>query len=146
MYRIGEKGPLIELRENQLDVDTYLELRKSVNWKKITKCQAEKALSASLFTVCAYEDGKPIGMGRVVGDGVIIDYIQDLVVSPDFQLGGVGGRILESLITFVKDSKMEGTEMMLCLMCAKGREEFYKKFDFIPRPTDALGPGMIQYL
>lgn len=137
---------MIELKENQLDVDTYLELRKSVNWKKITKLQAEKALSASLFTVCAYEDGKPVGMGRIVGDGVIIDYVQDLVVRPDFQLGGVGGKILERLISFVKDTKMDGTEIMLCLMCAKGREEFYKKYDFIARPTKALGPGMIQYL
>lgn len=137
---------MIELKENQLDVDTYLELRKSVNWKKITKLQAEKALSASLFTVCAYEDGKPVGMGRIVGDGVIIDYVQDLVVRPDFQLGGVGGKILERLISFVKDTKIDGTEIMLCLMCAKGREEFYKKYDFIARPTEALGPGMIQYL
>ncbi|MBD5136275.1 MAG: GNAT family N-acetyltransferase [Lachnospiraceae bacterium] len=137
---------MIELKENQLDVDTYLELRKSVNWKKITKLQAEKALSASLFTVCAYEDGKPVGMGRIVGDGVIIDYVQDLVVRPDFQLGGVGGKILERLISFVKDTKIDGTEIMLCLMCAKGREEFYKKFDFIARPTEELGPGMIQYL
>lgn len=137
---------MIELKENQLDVDTYLELRKSVNWKKITRLQAERALSASLFTVCAYENGIPVGMGRIVGDGVIIDYVQDLVVKPDFQLGGVGGKILERLISFVRDTKMKDTEIMLCLMCAKGREDFYKKFDFIARPTDTLGPGMIQYL
>lgn len=36
--------------------------------------------------------------------------------------------------------------MMLCLMCAKGREQFYEKHNFIARPTDALGPGMIQYI
>lgn len=36
--------------------------------------------------------------------------------------------------------------MMLCLMCAKGREQFYEKHNFIARPTDALGPGMIQYV
>jgi len=31
-------------------------------------------------------------------------------------------------------------------MCAKGREKFYQKHGFIARPTDELGPGMIQYL
>ena len=36
--------------------------------------------------------------------------------------------------------------MMLDLMCAKGREKFYQKHGFIARPTDDLGPGMIQYL
>lgn len=137
---------MIELKENQLDVDTYLKLRESVNWKKLTKIQAERALAASLYTVCAYEAGKPIGMGRIVGDGVVIDYVQDLVVRPDAQLAGVGGKILDNLISYVKNTKIDNTEIMLCLMCAKGREDFYRKFDFIARPTDALGPGMIQYL
>ena len=36
--------------------------------------------------------------------------------------------------------------MMLCLMCAKGREVFYEKHGFTARPTRQLGPGMIQYI
>ena len=137
---------MIELKENRLDVKTYLELRDSVNWKKITKEQAQTALSRSLFTVCAYEDGVPVGMGRIVGDGVIIDYIQDLVVRPEVQSCGVGRMIIRSLIDYVKKSKLPDSEIMLCLMCAKRREKFYEKFDFIPRPTADLGPGMIQYI
>lgn len=137
---------MIELVENRLDINTYLELRASVNWKVLSNEQAEMALKNSLFTVCAYADGKPIGMGRIVGDGVVIDYIQDLVVRPEYQKDGVGRMIIERLIRYVKETKLPETEIMLCLMCAKGREEFYKKFDFIARPTDALGPGMIQYI
>jgi GNAT superfamily N-acetyltransferase len=76
----------------------------------------------------------------------VIDYIQDLVVRPEYQKDGVGRMIIERLIKYVKETKLPETEIMLCLMCAKGREEFYKKFDFIARPTDALGPGMIQYV
>ncbi len=137
---------MIELKENRLDVLTYLELRDSVNWKKITKEQAKTALSRSLFTVCAYKDGMPVGMGRIVGDGVIIDYIQDLVVRPEVQFCGVGRMLIQSLIGYVKKSKLPDSEIMLCLMCAKGKEKFYEKFDFIPRPTTDLGPGMIQYI
>ena len=40
----------------------------------------------------------------------------------------------------------EGTEIMLDLMCAIGREPFYHKHEFISRPTDKLGPGMIRYI
>ena len=29
---------------------------------------------------------------------------------------------------------------------AKGREKFYKKHGFIARPTESVGPGMIQYI
>lgn len=137
---------MIELIENKMDVDTYLGLRKSVNWKVLSDEQAKKALDRSLFTVCVYDDGKPIGMGRIVGDGVVIDYIQDLVVRPEYQGKGVGRMVIEHLIDYVKSSKIPDTEIMLCLMCAKGRENFYKRFDFIARPTEKLGPGMIQYL
>ncbi|WP_370751069.1 hypothetical protein [Eubacterium sp.] len=38
------------------------------------------------------------------------------------------------------------TEIMLDLMCARGRENFYKKEGFISRPNDKLGPGMIMYI
>lgn len=137
---------MIELRENILDTDTYLKLRESVRWKKLSLNQAENAIKRSLFTVVAYMDGEPVGMGRIVGDGVVIDYIQDLVVKPDVQKSGIGKLVLKRLIEYVKETKEPDTEIMLCLMCAKGREEFYKKFDFIARPTDTLGPGMIQYL
>ncbi|MBQ3584386.1 MAG: N-acetyltransferase, partial [Lachnospiraceae bacterium] len=59
---------------------------------------------------------------------------------------GVGRMIIEKLIAYVKENNPEGNEIMLCLMCAKGREEFYKRFGFLARPTDMLGPGMIQYI
>lgn len=41
---------------------------------------------------------------------------------------------------------MPGTRMMLCLMCAKGREKFYLDHGFTARPTEKLGPGMITYI
>ena len=85
-------------------------------------------------------------MGRLVGDGAVICYVQDLVVRPEAQAAGVGGQILEMLIAYAESLRLEGTELMLDLMCAKGREEFYKNHGFLARPTENLGPGMIQYL
>ena len=82
----------------------------------------------------------------VWADGVVIDYIQDLIVRPDYQKDGIGRKIITRLIEYVKKSKLPDTEIMLCLMSAKGREGFYRKFDFISRPTDTLGPGMIRYI
>lgn len=137
---------MITLKENTIDTDVYMELRSSVNWKKLSVIQADKALKGSLYTICAYDNDMPVGMGRIVGDGVVIDYIQDLIVRPEYQHLGVGRMIIERLIEYVKSTKLEDTEIMLCLMCAKGREEFYRKFNFIARPTDNLGPGMIQYI
>ena len=134
------------LKTNQLDIDTYLKLREKVNWKKLTKTQAEVAIKGSLYTVVAYEDNEPVGMGRIVGDGAVICYIQDLIVVPEYQKKGMGHAIITKLIDYVKEIKLSDTEIMLDLMCAVGRENFYKKFGFVARPTDKLGPGMIKYI
>ena len=137
---------MLEFRENNQDVDTYLALRAAVHWKELTREQAEKALKNSLYILTAYQEGKPIGMGRIVGDGAVICYVQDLIVVPEKQKYGVGGAILEGLKAFVEREGLPGTTMMFDLMCAKGREAFYSKHGFLARPTEALGPGMIQYL
>lgn len=137
---------MVELIENNRNVETYLELRRAVSWKELSKEQAKKALKNSLYILTAYEDGKAVGMGRIVGDGAVICYVQDLIVVPDKQRDGIGGIILEGLKNFVKQEGISGTTMMFDLMCARGREAFYKKHGFLSRPTENLGPGMIQYL
>ena len=90
---------LVTLVSNNVGVDTYLELRKAVNFKPLSRTHY-----------------------------------------------GIGSAIIEDLIKYVEDLCEEGTEIMLDLMCAVGREPFYHKHEFISRPTDKLGPGMIRYI
>ena len=137
---------MVQYVEDQLDIDTYLELRKAVGFRPLTRDQARKALNNSLYILTAFQNGRAVGMGRVVGDGAVICYVQDLIIRPEVQGQGIGGTILQNLKDFVMRLGYPGTTMMLCLMCAKGREEFYKKYGFIARPTEDLGPGMITYL
>ncbi len=133
--------------KNAITIDEYLYLREQVGWVQLSERQAQMAIDNCLYNVKAVdENGYLLGMGRIVGDGAVICYIQDLVVIPEAQGKGVGSMIIDSLIEFVKSIKEEGTTIMLCLMCAKGREPFYEKHNFIARPNDKLGPGMIQYL
>ena len=58
-------------------------------------------------------------MGRVVGDGAVISYIQDLIVIPSISKMHIGSHIIEQLKAFVYDITAQNTNMMLCLMCAK---------------------------
>ncbi|MCR5737447.1 MAG: GNAT family N-acetyltransferase [Eubacterium sp.] len=137
---------MLFLKENDLDVETYLQLRSAVNWVSLDPVQAERALNRSLYIVTVYDEDKAVGMGRLVGDGAVISYIQDLIVVPEYQGKKIGSKIIDRLISRAEELRMPGTVMMLDLMCAKGREQFYEKHGFIARPTDTLGPGMIQYL
>ena len=137
---------MIRFVEDLKDVNVYLSLRNQVNWIKLDREQAQKALNNSLKIYTVYDDDKPIGMGRIVGDGAVISYIQDLIIIPAYQKKHIGSQLIQHLINYVDSITAENTRMMLCLMCAKGREEFYIKHGFTARPTDSLGPGMIQYI
>lgn len=146
MNKYEEIEQTIALRENTITVEEYLKLRALVGWKKLSQGQAQKALAASLYTVGAYVAEQLIGMGRIVGDGAVICYVQDLIIPPQAQGMGIGSIILKKLIAFAETIREPGTELMLGLMCAKGREAFYEQHDFIARPTKDLGPGMLMYI
>lgn len=137
---------MITYKVNALTLETYLFLREEVRFKNLSIKQAQMAIDNCLFNVVAFDGDMPVGMGRVVGDGAVICYIQDLVVIPGYQKFGIGGNLLDRCVSYVESITLEGTEMMLALMCAKGREGFYLKHNFIARPTDNLGPGMIKYI
>jgi GNAT superfamily N-acetyltransferase len=63
----------------------------------------EASLAGSTAGVVASRDGRPIGMGRLVGDGVKYFYVQDLAVVPDAQGEGLGSRLLDRLLDWVAD-------------------------------------------
>ena len=92
---------MIHLMEDRLDMDTYLSLRKAAGFRSLTRDQARKALNNSLYTLVAYKDGVAVGMGRIVGDGAVICYVQDLIVLPQVRGQGIGSLILETLKEFV---------------------------------------------
>ena len=127
---------MIRIVEDVKDVNIYLGLRDKVGWIKLTKAQAQEALNNSVKVFTVFDDDKPIGMGRVVGDKAVISYIQDLIVIPEYQGKHIGSELIEHIIAYVKSITMEDSRMML----------FYEKHNFIARPTEALGPGMIQYI
>ncbi|MDD6328601.1 MAG: GNAT family N-acetyltransferase [Lachnospiraceae bacterium] len=138
---------MITIVENEITVSEYLDMRARVNWRKLSEKQAEQAIQNSLYFVKAIDENEQIvGIGRIVGDGAVICYIQDLIVDPRFQKQKIGSLIISKLIAFVESIHEEETPMMLCLMCAKGREAFYEKHGFMARPNDNLGPGMIRFL
>ena len=137
---------MIKYIEKKLSVEEYLSLREAVGWKRLTDRQASLAINNSLYMVGVYDDDKLIGMGRIVGDGGVICYIQDLIILPEYRKRGIGSVLIKHLKDYVSSLTMEGEEMMLDLMCAKGRENFYIENGFIERPNEKLGPGMISYI
>ena len=85
---------MITFAEDIKDVSIYLSLRQQVGWVSLTKEQAQQALDHSLKIITVYDDECPIGMGRIVGDGAVICYIQDLIIIPEYQSRHIGSMLI----------------------------------------------------
>lgn len=131
-----------EIKENVLTAKDFIKLRVSAGWGELLEQQAQDALKNSLFTIAVMDQGQVIGMGRLVGDGVSICYVQDLVILPQYQGKGIGKSIMEQLIVYTKERGIPETNVTLGLFAAKGKEEFYQKLGFTIRPNESRGAGM----
>lgn len=78
----------------------------------------------SMFKCFVYEDGKLVGVGRALADGVDCSYICDVALLPSHQGIGLGKQIVAKLLEFSKGHKK------IILYAVPGKESFYKKLGF----------------
>ena len=119
-------------------VTEYIRLRNLVGWWETDENATGKALENSLFSVVVIEHGTVIGFGRIIGDGGLYFYIQDLIVHPEFQAKGLGKILMKELMSYITAKTKSGA--FVGLMAAKGLEKYYEQFGFKARDKDA--PGM----
>lgn len=124
--------------------EEFVELRSACGWGAVEPTIAERALAAGMVNAVARDGDRLAGFGRVVGDGVLYFYLQDVIVHPDYRGQGVGRLIVETLLADVLRRAPVGAT--IGLMAAAGKEGFYEKFGFIRRPTDRLGAGMTRFV
>ena len=102
----------------------------------------EEALSRDLYSLVVYKARELVAMARVIGDGAIYYYIQDLIVHPDFRNQGVATSVMNKIDAYI--SKNAAHNSFIGLMAAEGTEGFYTNFGFGKRPGNA--PGMFKYI
>lgn len=129
------------LQENVLTYDIYFELRKSVDWNNWSKSQSDSAIKNSYHTIVAYDDDEPIGMGRVVGDGMYLTIV-DVVVRPEYQGKGVGSVIIKSILDYIESNMHDGSRVSVQLISEVGKEDFYIKQGFKLIPHEFCGPAL----
>ncbi|MEM9647182.1 MAG: GNAT family N-acetyltransferase [Bacteroidota bacterium] len=129
----------VELRP--LTLEDYQMLRATTDWVDLEDDKVSSALERDLFSVCFHVDAEAVGMGRVVGDGAIYFYIQDVIVHPKCQGIGIGKLIMEKIMAFLQHS-ISGYAF-IGLMAAEGVGGFYHQFGFRERSLDALGMYMV---
>ena len=129
-----------EIIEKQPNAQEYRFMRSLVGWGLHDVEVIERAMPNSLYGVCAYVDGAIVGMARVIGDGGLTYYVQDVIVHPAYQRQGIGTHIMDRVMAYISTHASQNS--VVGLMAAKGKEPFYEKYGFTCRPNDHLGSGM----
>ncbi|TLM81532.1 MAG: GNAT family N-acetyltransferase [Actinobacteria bacterium] len=91
----------VEIRSGAgLPLEAVVALYDSVGWAAYTRDPAglQTALRNSTFVVTAWRDSQLIGLARAFSDDVAIAYLQDILVQPEFQRGGVGRRLVQACL------------------------------------------------
>ena len=128
------------LVERPPTVEEYQRLREAVGWDSVDAEATETGLRNALFSVCVIHKDEIIGCGRVVGDGGIYFYIQDIIVLPEFQGRGLGRCIMDVVMGHLTSHAHPNA--FIGLMAAKGVAGFYEKYGFAERPPGR--PGMFR--
>lgn len=122
----------------------YLALRCQVGWDSVDLWVVQKSLDSSLFHVSVREQKKLIAMARVVGDGFMYFYIQDVVVAPRYQGRGIGRMLMSRVESYLSKECAAGSTVGL--LAAQGKEAFYRSYGYIERDGTNLGRGMCRFV
>ncbi|MED3561885.1 GNAT family N-acetyltransferase [Bacillus xiapuensis] len=107
----------------------------SVGWNKHSNEVIKQVFEASNVHVFAELDGRIVGFGRALSDGVFNAAIYDVVVHKEYQKLGIAKRILDLLLAQLQNVSC------IHLISTTGNEEFYRKAGFKKIKT-----GMARYL
>ncbi|MCP5027536.1 MAG: GNAT family N-acetyltransferase [Actinomycetia bacterium] len=89
----------------------------------------ETVFANSRFTVLVHRDGRLVGAGRAIADGLDCAYIADVAVHPDEQGVGLGAAIVKHLVHAAQGHKK------IILYANPGTESFYRRLGFLPMNT-----------
>ena len=78
----------------------------------------------SMFRCFVHDDGKLVGAGRALADGVDCAYICDVAVMPSHQGTGLGKEIVGKLVNLSRGHRK------IILYAVPGKEGFYRKLGF----------------
>ena len=135
----------IIFEEKLPDCDKYWNLFLTTGWNteyNFTIQELDKAIQNSWYAVSIYHAENLIGFGRIISDGIHHALIVDLIIHPDYQGKGIGSKLLDRLVRKCKENNVRDIQ----LFAAKDKFEFYERFGFEKRPSNAPGMQLKSYI
>jgi GNAT superfamily N-acetyltransferase len=121
-------------------VDDYRRLRKVSGLSEKTLAAAEAGLPNSWFAVTIHHAGRPVGMGRIIGDGGTAFQIVDIAVEPAHQGKGLGKTIMAALVDHIHANAPPSA--YISLVADGDARHLYAKFGFKPVMPASIGMAL----
>lgn len=109
---------------DQLDWQELTDLYHAAPLGSKNPAELKTAFGHSMFVCLVRDDGKLVGAGRAVADGVDVSYIADVALLPAYQGQGLGKAIVAKLMEMSRGHKK------IILYAVPGKEPFYDKLGF----------------
>jgi GNAT superfamily N-acetyltransferase len=122
-------------------VDDYLRLRRVAGLTPRSVTAAENGLPNTVAAVVIRKEGRAVGMGRLIGDGLFYQVV-DIAVEPEHQKKGLGKAIMAFLMAELE--KRTIAEAYVSLIADGEAHYLYSQFGF--NPTAPASIGMAQWI
>lgn len=131
---------IYDLVETAPTPEDYCRLRLEAGLSAKSLEGARIGLPNSWHGVTVLFEGRPIGMGRVIGDGGTAFQIVDIAVQPAHQGKGLGKAIMSALMNALKARAPSGS--YVSLIADGDARHLYAKYGFEPVMPASIGMAM----
>ncbi len=93
----------------EISIEKLIPLYQDANWIAYTKTPdlLQQAIAQSLFVVSVWDNDLLVGLVRVVGDGLTIIYIQDILVLKAYKRQKIGTKLVEIVLKEFKSVRQK---------------------------------------
>jgi ribosomal protein S18 acetylase RimI-like enzyme len=127
-YEVVERAPSVE---------EFRQLRAPAAGGEMSDEALAAGLASALYSCVVVHDGNVVACGRVIGDGGMYFYVQDVIVLPEYHGRGLGVKVMDSVLAYLQRVARPGA--FVGLMDADNAEGFYERYGFRRRPDDGTG-------
>jgi predicted N-acetyltransferase YhbS len=122
-------------------VDEFESLVESVEFRVHDRSAVQTALRNTVFAVCAEEEGRIVGVARIIGDGAISFLLTNVMVRPSHQRRGIGSEMVKALCSEL--GRLPYKNIVLEVVPEPGSVSFYERLGF--RASRNAPPGMVRW-
>ena len=122
-------------RKSDIDYDQLQELfRLGAFWAKDRKIEDWKvAIANSEPVISVWDSNRLIGFARATSDGIYRGTIWDVVIHPDYQGAGLGRKLVETVLSHPRMSRVERIYLM-----TTHQQRFYERIGFECNSTTTM--------